>query len=62
MTGASHLRLVPPPSPPRPRRLDVRIAVSAARLPILRTRIFHLAENDIDELIAVVMRMERRRV
>jgi len=61
MTGAPHLHLVPAPPPPRPRRHEARIVVSAARLPILRSRIFSLAERDIDELIAHAERMERRR-
>jgi hypothetical protein len=53
-----HLRLVPPP-PPQPRlRYEVRIAVSAARTPIARTRIFRLSENDIQLLIAAAMRLE----
>jgi hypothetical protein len=67
MTGAPaprhpHLRLVPPPSPPRPRRrYETRIVVSAPRMPIGRSRTFHLSEPDIQLLIAAAMRMEARR-
>jgi hypothetical protein len=61
MTGAPHLRLIPAPPPPRPRRHEARIVVSAARLPIGRSRVFRLAESDIDELIAIATRIERRR-
>ena len=58
MTG--HLRLVDP-SPPQPRRrYETRIVVSAARLPIGRSRVFRLAESDIDELIAIATRLEAR--
>jgi hypothetical protein len=56
----SHLQLVPAP-PPRPRRLDVRIVVSAPRLPIGRSRAFRLTESDIELLIAAAMRLEARR-
>jgi len=51
-----HLRLVPPP---RPRRLSVRISVADSRSPIGRTRIFRLSDHDLDQLIAVAMRLER---
>jgi hypothetical protein len=54
-----HLRLVPPPSPPRPRRLEVRITASDGRAPYGRSRAFRLHDG-LDELIAVIMRMERR--
>ena len=63
MNGAPsppYLRLVPPPSPPRPRRLEVRITVADGRSPYGRSRVFRLAHDDLDELIAVAMRMERR--
>jgi len=60
MTGAPHLRLVPAAPPPRPRRLDVRISVADHRTPYGRTRPFRLTHDDLDELIAVAMRMERR--
>jgi hypothetical protein len=60
MTGRhSHLRLVPPEPQPR-RRLAVRISVLDGRSAFGRSRVFRLAESDIDELIAVVTRMERR--
>jgi hypothetical protein len=63
MTGApfprhSHLRLVPPE--PRPRRLEVRINAIEARYPYGRSRVFRLTHDDLDELIAVALRMERR--
>ena len=32
MTGQRHLRLVEPTAPPRPRRINVRIVVSSARM------------------------------
>jgi hypothetical protein len=63
MTGAPsppHLHLVPPPSPPRPRRLEVRIAAADGRAPYGRSRVFRLAHDELDELIAVALRMERR--
>ena len=53
------LRLVPPPSPPRP-RLDVRITAAAGRAPYGRTRAFRLSHDALADLIAVAMRMERR--
>ncbi len=59
MTGAPHLRLVPRP-PPRPRRLEVRISVADGRAPIGRSRAFRLTHDDLDDLIAIAMRMERR--
>jgi hypothetical protein len=56
----SHLRLVPPP-PPRPRRrYEVRIAVSAARTPVGRSRVFRLSENDIQLLVEAAMKLEAR--
>jgi hypothetical protein len=54
------LRLVPPPSLPRPRRFEVRIAVADGRSPYGRSRVFRLAHDDLDELIAVAIRMEGR--
>jgi hypothetical protein len=59
MTGSQHLRLVEPPPQPR-RRYETRIVVSAARLPIGRSRAFRLSENDIELLIAAAMRLEAR--
>jgi hypothetical protein len=53
------LRLVPPEPAPR-HRLSVRINVLDGRLAFGRGRIFRLAHNELDELIAVAMRMERR--
>jgi len=55
----SNLRLVPPEPHPR-RRLSVRINILDGRLAFVRTRVFRLAESDIDELIAIATRMERR--
>jgi hypothetical protein len=46
--------------PPRPRRIEVRFHVIDGRAAYGRSRIFHLAESDIDELIAIATRMERR--
>jgi len=63
MTGAPspprhRLRLVV--SSPRPPRLEVRINATEARYPYGRSRAFRLTPDDLDELIAVAMRMERR--
>ena len=55
-----HLRLVEPPRPQAIRRYETRIVVSSARTPIGRSRTFSLAESDVELLIAVAMRMERR--
>ena len=64
MTGATsprpYLRLVQREPQPR-RRYETRIVGSSARLPIGRSRVFRLAESDIDELIAIATRMERWR-
>jgi len=64
MTGApfprhSHLRLIPP-APAPCRRLAVRISVLEGRAAFGRSRAFRLTHDDLDELIAVAMRMERR--
>jgi hypothetical protein len=56
----SHLRLIPPSPPPRPRRLEVRFHVFDGRAPYGRSRAFRLTHDDLDELIDVAMRMERR--
>jgi hypothetical protein len=61
MNGQRHLRLVEPPPPQARRRYEARIVVSSARIPIGRSRVFRLAHNELDELIAVAMRMEGRR-
>jgi hypothetical protein len=55
----ARLRLVA--SSPRPRRIEVRFHVIDGRAAYGRSRVFRLAESDIDELIAVVTRMEGRR-
>jgi hypothetical protein len=63
MTGATsprpYLRLVQREPQPR-RRYEMRIVVSSARMPIGRSRVFHLTEIDVEQLIAVAARMERR--
>jgi hypothetical protein len=58
-THLPHLRFVQPASPPRG-RLAVRISVLDGRLPFGRSQAFRLAESDIDGLIAIIQRMERR--
>ncbi|PNE10943.1 MAG: hypothetical protein CR217_11570 [Beijerinckiaceae bacterium] len=52
------LRLVE--KPPLAPRLEVRIHVLDGRSAFGRSRAFRLTHNDLDELIAVAMRMERR--
>jgi hypothetical protein len=54
----SRLRLVQPSQ--RPRRLEVRVNATEARYPYGRSRVFRLAPDDLDELIAAATRMERR--
>ena len=54
------LRLVPREPQPR-RRLAVRISVLDGRAAFGRSRVFHLSERDIDELVAIAARMEARR-
>jgi hypothetical protein len=64
MNGAPsppHLRLVPPTSPPRPRRLEVRISVADGRAPFGRTRLFRLSDRNLQELIDTALRLEARR-
>jgi hypothetical protein len=61
MTSSPYLKLVPKPPPPRPRRLDVRISVSSARMPIGRSRAFRLIETDAERLVEIAERMEYRR-
>jgi hypothetical protein len=65
MTGAPfprrpNLRLVPAASPPRPRRIDVRLSVADGRSPIGRSRAFRLHDHELDELIACALRLEAR--
>jgi hypothetical protein len=50
------LRLVPPEPAPR-HRLAVRISVLDGHSAFGRSRVFRLAHNELDELIAVAMRM-----
>jgi hypothetical protein len=60
----ARLRLVQPARPPRPRHYAVRLSVSAgsdAREPLGRSRAIHLSRDDIDELIAIALRMEEGR-
>jgi hypothetical protein len=64
MTGAPfprapRLHLVPPSQAPR-RCLTVRIDVLDGRSAFGRSRPFRLTHDDLDELIAVAMRMVRR--
>jgi hypothetical protein len=60
MNGQRHLRLVEPAPPQARRRYETRIVVSAARLPIGRSRTFRLTESDVELLIDAAMRLERR--
>ena len=57
---APHIRIVAPAPPPRPRRLDVRIAASDGREPIGRTRPIRLSDRDVDELVDFALRLEGR--
>jgi hypothetical protein len=56
--GAAVLRLVPRS---RPQRIDVRISAADGRAPFGRSKLFHLHERDLAELVAVAERMEARR-
>jgi hypothetical protein len=47
--------------PPRPRRLEVTIGIRDRREPFGRAGPFRLLGRDLDELIAIVERMEARR-
>jgi hypothetical protein len=58
MTGQRHLRLVEPPRPQAVRRYETRIVVSSPRLPIGRSRAFHLSELDISRLVVIAERLE----
>jgi hypothetical protein len=60
MNCQRHLRLVEPPPPQVRRRYETRIVVSAARMPIGRTRPFRLSEGDLERLIAHAERLEAR--
>jgi hypothetical protein len=64
MTGAPFpprcLRLVPLEPQAVRRRLAVRINVLDGRAPFGRSRAFHLAHDELDELIAAATRIERR--
>jgi hypothetical protein len=60
-SGVRHLRLVPPSPPPRPGGLEVRFHVFDGRAPFGLAGPFRLSESDVDELIAIAVRMERRR-
>ena len=54
-----HLRIVSRQAPPR-RRLAVRINVLDGHSAFGRSRVFRLHECDLDELVAIAGRMERR--
>jgi hypothetical protein len=54
------LRLVEKPRLAPRRCLSVRINVFDGRTAFGRSRAFHLTHDDLDELIAVAMRMDRR--
>jgi hypothetical protein len=58
MNGQRHLRLVEPPPPQARRRYETRIVVSSPRLPIGRSRGFHLSELDISRLVAIAEHLE----
>lgn len=51
---------VSPLSPPRPRRLEVRIGAADQRAPYGRSRSFRLTHDDLDELINAATRLEAR--
>ena len=55
---SARLRLVTAAQPPRPRRLEVRIAASDGRVPIGRTRPLRLSRDDLDWLIDEAVRRE----
>lgn len=57
----ARLRLVHSAPPPRPRRIDVQITARDGPSPCGRTRPFRLTDDDLDELIDIATRMERRR-
>jgi hypothetical protein len=60
MTGA-YLSLVPREREPQPRRrYETRIVVSSARTPIGRSQVFNLSERNVEQLIDVALRLERR--
>jgi hypothetical protein len=58
MNGRRHLRLVEQPRPQAIRRYETRFVVSSARMPIGRSRIFHLSELDISRLVAIAEHLE----
>jgi hypothetical protein len=59
MTAHSHLRLVPPPAPPRPRRIHVTISAVRGREPVGRTRPIRLTERDLAWLVEAAEKLER---
>jgi hypothetical protein len=59
-SGVTVLRLVPREPQPGGRRLAVRINVLDGRSAFGRSCAFRLSHDELDELIAVAMRMERR--
>jgi len=56
-----HLRLIEPPAPPRPRRIDARIAAADGRAPHGRSRALKLTLSDLAWLIEAAERLEARR-
>ena len=57
---APHLQLAPPAPAGPPRRLAVCVSARRWRATLGHTRALIIAERDLDELIAVAMRMEQR--
>jgi hypothetical protein len=55
-----YIRLVPAALAPRRRYLSVLINVLDGRSAFGRSRAFHLMPDELDELIAVAARLERR--
>lgn len=53
--------LLEPPSPPRPTRLEVRIAAADGHSPIGRSRSFRITEDSLRQLIDHALRLEARR-
>jgi len=52
--------IAPAQETPQPRRIEVRIAVNAARAPYGRSRIFCLTNHDLERLLAHAESLDRR--